>query len=136
MTNIHSTPQNRSAFRSLLITWALSAGYFLLLCVIFSFLNDSIIRVLGISGAGILALMVPWSTAFLSTFLIPRWLVNRFLTCCAFSFIIPSLLCIGATFRIPYGIPNRELYVSEVIALGLLTASFGTVIGWIIRRRK
>lgn len=136
MTNIHSTPQNRSAFRSLLITWSLSAGYFLLLCVIFSFLNDSIIRVLGISGAGILALMVPSSTALFSTFLIPRWLVKRFLTCCAFSFIIPSLLCIGATFRIPYGIPNRELYVSEVIALGLLTSLFGTVIGWIIRRRK
>ena len=136
MTNIHSTPQNRSAFRSLLITWALSAGYFLMLCVIFSFLNDSIIRVLGISGAGILALMVPSSTALFSTFLIPRWLVKRFLTCCAFSFIIPSLLCIGATFRIPYGIPNRELYVSEVIALGLLTSLFGTVIGWIIRRRK
>ena len=122
MTNIHSTPQNRSAFRSLLITWSLSAGYFLMLCVIFSFLNDSIIRVLGISGAGILALMVPSSTALFSTFLIPRWLVKRFLTCCAFSFIIPSLLCIGATFRIPYGIPNRELYVSEVIALGLLTS--------------
>lgn len=136
MTNIHSTPQNRSAFRSLLITWSLSAGYFLMLCVIFSFLNDSIIRVLGISGAGILALMVPSSTALFSTFLIPRWLVKRFLTCCAFSFIIPSLLCIGATFRIPYGIPNRELYVSEVIALGLLTSLFGTVIGWIIRRRK
>ena len=107
-----------------------------MLCVIFSFLNDSIIRVLGISGAGILALMVPSSTALFSTFLIPRWLVKRFLTCCAFSFIIPSLLCIGATFRIPYGIPNRELYVSEVIALGLLTSLFGTVIGWIIRRRK
>jgi len=136
MTNIHSTPQNRSAFRSLLITWSLSAGYFLMLRVIFSFLNDSIIRVLGISGAGILALMVPSSTALFSTFLIPRWLVKRFLTCCAFSFIIPSLLCIGATFRIPYGIPNRELYVSEVIALGLLTSLFGTVIGWIIRRRK
>ena len=136
MTNIHSTPQNRSAFRSLLITWSLSAGYFLMLCVIFSFLNDSIIRVLGISGAGILALMVPSSTALFSTFLIPRWLVKRFLTCCAFSFIIPSLLCIGATFRIPYGIPNRELYVSEVVALGLLTSLFGTVIGWIIRRRK
>ena len=136
MTNIHSTPQNRSAFRSLLITWSLSAGYFLMLCVIFSFLNDSIIRVLGISGAGILALMVPSSTALFSTFLIPRWLVKRFLTCCAFSFIIPSLLCIGATFRIPYGIPNRELYVSEVIALGLLTSLFGTVIGWIIRCRK
>lgn len=136
MTNIHSTPQNRSAFRSLLITWSLSAGYFLMLCVIFSFLNDSIIRVLGISGAGILALMVPSSTALFSTFLIPRWLVKRFLTCCAFSFIIPSLLCIGATFRIPYGIPNRELYVSEVIALGLLTSLFGTVIGWIIQRRK
>lgn len=136
MTNIHSTPQNRSAFRSLSITWSLSAGYFLMLCVIFSFLNDSIIRVLGISGAGILALMVPSSTALFSTFLIPRWLVKRFLTCCAFSFIIPSLLCIGATFRIPYGIPNRELYVSEVIALGLLTSLFGTVIGWIIRRRK
>ena len=136
MTNIHSTPQNRSAFRSLLITWSLSAGYFLMLCVIFSFLNDSIIRVLGISGAGILALMVPSSTALFSTFLIPRWLVKRFLTCCAFSFIIPSLLCIGATFRIPYGIPNRELYVSEVIALELLTSLFGTVIGWIIQRRK
>ena len=136
MTNIHSTPQNRSAFRSLLITWSLSAGYFLMLCVIFSFLNDSIIRVLGISGAGILALMVPSSTALFSTFLIPRWLVKRFLTCCAFSFIIPSLLCIGATFRIPYGIPNRELYVSEVIALGLLTSLFGTIIGWTIRRRK
>ena len=136
MTNIHSTPQNRSVFRSLLITWSLSAGYFLLLCVIFSFLNDSIIRVLGISGAGILALMVPSSTALFSTFLIPRWLVKRFLTCCAFSFIIPSLLCIGATFRIPYGIPNRELYVSEVVALGLLTSLFGTIIGWIIRRRK
>ena len=136
MTNIHSTPQNRSAFRSLLITWSLSAGYFLMLCVIFSFLNDSIIRVLGISGAGILALMVPSSTALFSTFLIPRWLVKRFLTCCAFSFIIPSLLCIGSTFLIPYGIPNRELYVSEVIALGLLTSLFGTVIGWIIRRRK
>ena len=136
MTNIHSTPQNRSAFRSLLITWSLSAGYFLMLCVIFSFLNDSIIRVLGISGAGILALMEPSSTALFSTFLIPRWLVKRFLTCCAFSFIIPSLLCIGATFRIPYGIPNRELYVSEVIALGLLTSLFGTTIGWIIRRRK
>ena len=136
MTNIHSTPQNRSAFRSLLITWSLSAGYFLMLCVIFSFLNDSIIRVLGISGAGILALMVPSSTALFRTFLLPRWLVKRFLTCCAFSFIIPSLLCIGATFRIPYGIPNRELYVSEVIALGLLTSLFGTVIGWIIRRRK
>ena len=136
MTNIHSTPQNRSAFRSLLITWSLSAGYFLMLCVIFSFLNDSIIRVLGISGAGNLALMVPSSNALFSTFLIPRWLVKRFLTCCAFSFIIPSLMCIGATFRIPYGIPNRELYVSEVIALGLLTSLFGTVIGWIIRRRK
>ena len=33
---------------------------------------------------------------------------------------------------IPYGIPNRELYVSEVIALGLLTSLFGTIIGWII----
>ena len=136
MTNIHSTPQNRSAFRSLLITWALSAGYFLLLCVTFSFLNDSIIRVLGISGAGILALMVPSSTALFSTFLIPRWWAKRFVTCCAFSFPTPSLLCIGSTFLIPYGIPNRELYVSEVIALGLLTSLFGTVIGWIIRRRK
>ena len=136
MTNIHSTPQNRSTFRPLLITWALSAGYFLLLCVIFSFLNDSIIRVLGISGAGILALMVPWSTAFLSTFLIPHWLVARFLKCCAFSFPVPTLLCIGSTFMIPSGVPNRELYVAQVITLGLATSSFGTVIGWIIRRGR
>lgn len=136
MIDTHSTPQKRSPYPALLLTWALSAVYFLLSILGLSALHDLIISSIGVSGAGILALMVPSSTALFSTFLIPRWLVKRFLTCCAFSFIIPSLLCIGATFRIPYGIPNRELYVSEVIALGLLTSLFGTVIGWIIRRRK
>ena len=131
-----STPQKRSPYPALLLTWALSAGYFLLSCLGLSALHDSIISSIGVSGAGILALMVPSSTALFSTFLIPRWLVKRFLTCCAFSFLVPSLLCIGSTFMIPYGIPNRELYVSEVIALGLLTSFFGTTTGWIIRRRK
>ena len=136
MIDTHSTPQKRSPYPALLLTWTLSAGYFILSCLGLSTLHDSIIKSIGVSGAGILALMVPSSTALFSTFLIPRWWAKRFVTCCAFSFPTPSLLCIGSTFLIPYGIPNRELYVSEVIALGLLTSLFGTIIGWTIRRRK
>ena len=136
MIDTHSTPQKRSPYPALLLTWTLSAGYFLLSCLGLSTLHDSIIKSIGVSGAGILALMVPWSTAFLSTFLIPHWLVARFLKCCAFSFPIPTLLCIGSTFMIPSGVPNRELYVAQVITLGLATSSFGTVIGWIIRRGR
>ena len=136
MIDTHSTPQKRSPYPALLLTWTLSAGYFLLLCLGLSTLHDTIIKSIGVSGAGILALMVPWSTAFLSTFLIPHWLVARFLKCCAFSFPIPTLLCIGSTFMIPSGVPNRELYVAQVITLGLATSSFGTVIGWIIRRGR
>ena len=136
MIDTHSTPQKRSPYPALLLTWTLSAGYFLLSCLGLSALHNSIIQSIGVSGAGILALMVPSSTAFLSTFLIPHWLVARFLKYCAFSFPVPTLLCIGSTFMIPSGIPNRELYVAQVIALGLATSSFGTVIGWIIRRRK
>lgn len=136
MIDTHSTPQKRSPYSALLLTWTLSAGYFLLSCLGLSALHNSIINSIGVSGAGILALMIPSSTSLFSTFLIPRWWAKRFVTCCAFSFPTPSLLCIGSTFLIPYGIPNRELYVSEVIALGFLTSLFGTIIGWVIRRRK
>lgn len=136
MTNIYDTPPKRRTYRSLLLAWALSAAYFLLSCVALSFLHDPIIGTLGTSGAGILAILVPWSTAFLSTFLIPRWLTKGFVTCFTFSFPVPSLLCVGSTFMIPYGIPNRELYVFQVIVVGFVTSLFGTVIGWIIRRGK
>ena len=136
MIDTHSTPQKRSPYPALLLTWTLSAGYFLLSCLGLSALHDSIIRSIGVSGAGVLALMVPSSTALFSTFLIPRWLVKRFATCCAFSFLIPSLLCIGSTFMIPNNIPNRELYMFQVATTGLLCTFCGTVIGWLIRRRK
>lgn len=136
MIDTHSTPQKRSPYLALLLTWTLSAGYFLLSCLGLSALHDSIIRSVGVSGAGVLALMVPSSTALFSTFLIPRWLVKRFATCCAFSFLIPSLLCIGSTFMIPNNIPNRELYMFQVATAGLLCTFCGTVIGWLIRRRK
>lgn len=136
MNDTHNRPEKQSLLRSLLLTWAVNVGYFLILRVTLSFLHDPIIRTVGVGGAGIIGLMVPLSAALFSTFLIPRWLVNRFVACCVFSFPVPSLLCAGSTFLIPYGIPNREVYVFQVITLGLLCSFVGTMMEWFIRRRK
>lgn len=136
MLDTQYTQQNHPLYRTLLLTWTASAGYFLLLCTILGMLLDSLIEFTSITFTGILALMIPLSTAFFSTFLVPRSLVSRLAKCCLFSLPTPSLLCVGSIFMIPYGIPNRGLYVFQVVSAGLLCSICGTTVGWIIRRRK
>lgn len=136
MLDAQYTQQNHPLYRTLLLTWTASAGYFLLLCTILGMLLDSLIESTGITFTGILALMIPLSTAFFSTFLVPRSLVSRLANCCVFSLPTPSFLSVGSIFMIPYDIPNRGLYVFQVVSAGLLCSICGTTVGWIIRRRK
>jgi len=136
MAYIHDERDDRNFFRPLLLTWALSAGYFLLFRVTLSMLPDSFIGSTPASFGVVLALTVPVSTAILGTFLTPHPLINRFMTCCVFSIPAPLFMSVGTAFMIPSNIPYRELYALQTVAGGLLLAFCGTIIGWIIRRRK